>query len=125
MKVSNNKEIRYTGRMKSDVTVLDSSVTSQRRVLVSPAPERGQHLEGGDPAPCSALVGHKLGCQAQCWAPHYSRDVGLLKRVQQRPAKMMQGLEHLFHEERLRAGTTQPGEDQAEGDLLLMYKRGH
>jgi len=35
---------------------------------------------------------------------------------------MIRGLEHLTYEERLRAGTVQPGEEQALGDLINVCK---
>ena len=38
----------------------------------------------------------------QYWAPQYKRDRDILERVQGRARKMIKGLEHLSHEERLR-----------------------
>ena len=35
---------------------------------------------------------------------------------------MMKGLEHLFYEERLRAGTVQPGQEKAQGDVINVYQ---
>jgi len=35
-------------------------------------------------------------------SPQYRRDVGLLKRVQRRTTKMIEGMEHLSFEDRLR-----------------------
>jgi len=45
----------------------------------------------------------------QFWAPQVKKD----KRVQQRPTRMMRGLEHLSYEERLRE-LVQPEEEKAE-----------
>jgi len=38
----------------------------------------------------------------QFWAPHYNRDMDILKKLQQGDSKMLKGMEHLFYEERLR-----------------------
>jgi len=37
-----------------------------------------------------------------------------LEHVQKRATKMIHGMEHLFYNGRLRAGTVQPGEDSEE-----------
>ena len=49
------------------------------------------------------------------WSPQYRRDVELLEHIQRRTTKMLPGLEHLFYEERLRAGAVQHGEEKAAG----------
>jgi len=51
---------------------------------------------------CSALLRPHLEYCAHFWVPQYKREVELLERVQQMVTKMMNGLEHLFYEERLR-----------------------
>ncbi|KAK4812717.1 hypothetical protein QYF61_015036 [Mycteria americana] len=68
------------------------------------------------------LLRPPLQCWVQCWAPQYKRDRDRLERVRQRAVKEMKGLEHLCYEERLRAGTVQPGAEQAQADLIRVCK---
>ena len=50
----------------------------------------------------SALTGPHLEYCIQMWSPQYRRDVNLLDRIQRRATKMIQGMEHLSCEDRLR-----------------------
>ncbi|KFQ57755.1 hypothetical protein N334_13002, partial [Pelecanus crispus] len=51
---------------------------------------------------CSALVRPHLECCIQLWGPQHKNDVDLLERVQKRATKMIQGMEDLSYEARLR-----------------------
>lgn len=53
-----------------------------------------------------------MGTWGQFWAPQHKTDMDTLERVQQRATKM--GLKDLTHEERLRVGTAQPGEETTQ-----------
>ena len=51
---------------------------------------------------CSALVRLHLKYCIQTWSPPYRRDVDLFEHVQSRATKMIQGMEHILYEDRLR-----------------------
>ena len=51
---------------------------------------------------CSALVRPHLEYCIQMWSPQYRRDKDVLECIQKGETKMIQGLEHLPYEDRLR-----------------------
>jgi len=51
---------------------------------------------------CSVLVWPHLQYCVQMWGPHYRRDMELLGHIHRRATKMIQGMEHLSCEDRLR-----------------------
>ncbi|KAK4812979.1 hypothetical protein QYF61_002806 [Mycteria americana] len=76
------------GKANHTLGCIQSSVASRSRKGILPL--------------CSALVRSHLQCCVQIWGPQHKKDMELLEQVQRRATKMIQGLEHLFYENRLR-----------------------
>jgi len=51
---------------------------------------------------CSTLVKPYLEYCIQRWSPQYRRDIDLLECIQSRATKMIQGVEHLSYEDRMK-----------------------
>jgi len=72
---------------------------------------------------CSVLMRQHLECWVQFWGPQYKRGIDILGRVQQRARKMINRLEHLSYEERLRQLKQFILEKRRlRGDLTNVYK---
>ncbi|RMC17332.1 hypothetical protein DUI87_05913 [Hirundo rustica rustica] len=83
-----------------------------------------QQVTGGDPVLLLCPGEEYLECCVQFWAPQDKRDVEHLEWVQWSTTKIIEGLEHLSHEERLRElGLSASRRYDCEGEVSRGWAR--
>jgi len=72
---------------------------------------------------CSAWVRPHLESCIQLWSPQYRKDMDLFQQVQRKATKMVQRLEQLSYEDRLRElGLFSPEKRKLQGDLFVAFQ---